>query len=264
MSITVFRTPAEWRMIKPATGSIGVIPTMGALHAGHIALVERALGDNKYAVTTIYVNPTQFNNPDDLAAYPQTLDEDCAILEQAGCQFVFAPNYETLYPDQYRYRIRETEISRVLEGEYRPGHFDGMLTVVLRLLNVVGAEVAYFGEKDFQQLLLVREMLHAFQHSTRIVACATVREPDGLAMSSRNRRLNTAQRALAAQWSQTLANLALPCQDVRSQLEALGFRVDYIEERWGRRLGAVYTPQVAGGAEIRLIDNVVLPGQPTF
>lgn len=264
MAITVFRTLAEWQAVKPASGSIAVVPTMGALHAGHISLVVRALGENQHVVATIYVNPTQFNNASDLAAYPQTFDEDCAMLEQAGCQFVFAPTYETLYPDQYRYRISETEISRVLEGEYRPGHFDGMLTVVLKLLNVVGAEVAYFGEKDFQQLLLVREMLHAFQHSTRIVACATVREPDGLAMSSRNRRLNTAQRALATEWSQTLANLSLSCQEVRAQLERLGFRVDYIEERWGRRLGAVYTPQVAGGAEIRLIDNVVLPGQPTF
>ena len=258
MSLTVFRTLAEWRSIKPVSGAIGVVPTMGALHAGHISLVERALRENQHAVATIYVNPTQFNSASDLAAYPQTFDEDCAMLKQSGCQFVFAPTYETLYPDQYRYQISETEISKVLEGEYRPGHFDGMLTVVLKLLNVVGADVAYFGEKDFQQLQLVREMLHAFQHSTQIVACPTVREPDGLAMSSRNRRLNAAQRALATQWSQTLANLSLSCQEVRAQLERLGFRVDYIEDRWGRRLGAVHTPPVDGGAEIRLIDNVPL------
>ncbi|MCA3033830.1 MAG: pantoate--beta-alanine ligase [Rhodocyclaceae bacterium] len=242
--------------MKPASGSIGVVPTMGALHAGHISLVARAHGENQHVVATIYVNPTQFNNASDLAAYPQSFDEDCAMLEQAGCQFVFAPTYETLYPDQYRYRISESEISRVLEGQYRPGHFDGMLTVVLKLLNVVGADVAYFGEKDFQQLLLVREMLHAFHHSTRIVACPTVREADGLAMSSRNRRLNPAQRALATEWSQTLANPSRSCQEVRAQLERLGFRVDYIEDRWGRRLGAVHTPPVDGGAEIRLIDNV--------
>ncbi|MFN5540916.1 MAG: pantoate--beta-alanine ligase [Betaproteobacteria bacterium] len=259
MAMTVFRTLAEWRMIKPASGSLGVVPTMGALHAGHISLVERALNENKYVVATVYVNPTQFNNASDLAAYPQTFDDDCAMLEQAGCQFVFAPTYETLYPDQYRYRISETEISRVLEGEYRPGHFDGMLTVVLKLLNVIGADVAYFGEKDFQQLLLVREMLHAFQHPTRIAACPTVREADGLAMSSRNRRLNPAQRALATEWSRTLANLSLSCQEARDRLERLGFRVDYIEERWGRRLGAVHTPPVASGVEIRLIDNVALP-----
>ena len=258
MSITVFRTLAEWRTMKPVSGAIGVVPTMGALHAGHISLVERALSENKYVVTTIYVNPTQFNNASDLAAYPQTFDEDCAMLEQAGCEFVFVPTYEALYPDQYRYRVSETEFSKALEGEYRPGHFDGMLTVVLKLLNVVGADVAYFGEKDFQQLQLVREMLQAFQHSTRIVACPTVRESDGLAMSSRNLRLNTAQRALATQWSQALANLSLSCQEVRAQLERLGFRVDYIEDRWGRRLGAVHTPKVDGGAEIRLIDNVPL------
>lgn len=258
MAITVFRSLAEWRAIKPLSETIGVVPTMGALHAGHISLVERALQDNQHVVATIYVNPIQFNTASDLAAYPRTFDEDCAMLEQGGCGFVFAPTYETLYPDQYRYRISETETSKLLEGKYRPGHFDGMLTVVLKLLNIVGADVAYFGEKDFQQLLLVREMLHAFQHATRIVTCPTMRESDGVAMSSRNRRLNGAQRALATEWSRTLADLTLACDDVRVRLEALGFRVDYIEERWGRRLGAVHTPAIDGGAEIRLIDNVAL------
>lgn len=258
MTITVLRSLAEWRAVKPGGETIGVVPTMGALHAGHISLVERARQDNEHVFATIYVNPTQFNNASDLVAYPRTFDEDCAMLEQAGCRFVFAPTYETLYPDQYRYRISETETSKLLEGEHRPGHFDGMLTVVLKLLNIASADVAYFGEKDFQQLLLVREMLDAFQHPTRIVACPTLRETDGLAMSSRNRRLNAAQRALAVEWSRTLADLSLGCLDVRKRLEALGFRVDYVEERWGRRLGAVHTPAIDGGAEIRLIDNVSL------
>jgi pantoate--beta-alanine ligase len=181
------------------------------------------------------------------------------MLTAAGCDYVFTPSYATLYPDQYRYRVTENDISNVLEGAYRPGHFEGMLSVVMKLLNVVGADNAYFGEKDFQQLELVRGMAHALQHRTNIVGCATLREADGLAMSSRNRRLNPAQRALANEWSTLLADMTLSCADVRARLERLGFRVDYIEEHWSRRLGAVHMPKVEGGAEIRLIDNVALP-----
>jgi pantoate--beta-alanine ligase len=259
----VFHTPQEWRAMRPQGVSVGFVPTMGALHAGHMSLVARARAENDCVVTSIYVNPTQFNNPADLANYPVTFEQDYEMLTEAGCSYVFTPSYATLYPDQYRYRVIENEISHLLEGAHRPGHFDGMLSVVLKLLNVVGADNAYFGEKDFQQLELVRGMVDAMQHPTNVVACATMREADGLAMSSRNRRLNPAQRALAAQWSQLLADLTLTCDDVRAQLQALGFRVDYVEERWGRRLGAVHTPMVDGGAEVRLIDNLPLVNSAT-
>ena len=204
------------------------------------------------------MNPTQFDNPDDLKKYPQTLDEDCQMLEEIGVEFVFAPTYPDLYPDGYRYRVMETEDSTALEGAHRPGHFDGVLTVVLKLLNLAGADAAYFGEKDFQQLKLVSEMARALHHPTQIVACPTVRESDGLAMSSRNRRLSPAQRELAGQWARLLAAAALPCESVREKLEALGFTVDYIEDRWGRRLGAVRVPPLENGPELRLIDNVAL------
>lgn len=253
--MTVFETPTKWHTLRPS-GSIGFVPTMGALHEGHLALVQEALTQCDHAVVSIYVNPTQFNNPEDFAKYPSTFEDDCRMLEEIGCGFVFAPTYATLYPDGYRYRVTETETSRVLEGEHRPGHFDGMLTVVLKLLNLVHADRAFFGEKDYQQLLLVQEMTQALHHPTQIVPCPTVREPDGLAMSSRNRRLNPTQRALAAQWAVLLADLSLSCEETAKRLEALGFTVDYIADRWGRRLGAVHTPPLDGGPVVRLIDNV--------
>ena len=173
-----------------------------------------------------------------------------------GCGYVFAPTYETLYPDGYRYRVTETETSAALEGAHRPGHFDGVLTVVLKLFNIIQADAAFFGEKDFQQLLLVKEMAEALHHPTKVIACPTVREPDGLAMSSRNRRLNPAQRALAAQWAQILADHTLTCDEATEKLQGLGFTVDYIAESWGRRLGAVTVPPLDNGPIIRLIDNV--------
>jgi len=256
--VTVFHTAAAWRTLRP-TGTLGFVPTMGALHDGHLALVKTALAQCDHAVVSIYVNPTQFNNPEDLAKYPITFDDDCQKLEAVGCGLVFAPTYDVLYPDSYRYRVTETETSTVLEGAHRPGHFDGVLTVVLKLFNVIQADAAFFGEKDFQQLLLVREMAEALLHPTRVVACPTVREPDGLAMSSRNRRLTPAQRTLATQWATLLADLSLSCAEVTQRLEALGFTVDYIDERWGRRLGAVTVPPLDNGPLIRLIDNIALP-----
>ncbi len=258
MPLKIIHTKADWQAHRP-TRTLGFVPTMGALHAGHIALVQQALAENTHVITSIYVNPTQFDNAEDLAKYPATFDEDCALLEAAGCEFVFAPTYATLYPDRYRVRVMETEISQTLEGAHRPGHFNGMLTVVLKLLNFIGADAAYFGEKDFQQLTLVRDMVAALHHPTRIVACPTVREADGLAMSSRNRRLDATQRKLAAQWSQILADVTQTCAQVKAKLEALGFKVDYVEECWGRRLGAVHVPAQVGQNSIRLIDNVALP-----
>lgn len=256
MSVKIFRTRAEWQELKPRNTTLGFVPTMGALHLGHLALVKHALAENAHVVASIYVNPTQFDNPEDLAKYPVTFEQDCLLLAEAGCHYVFAPRYETLYPDGYRYRVSETETSQVLEGAHRPGHFNGMLTVVLKLLNIIAADAAYFGEKDFQQLLLVSEMVEALHHSTKIVACPTVREADGLAMSSRNRRLSPLQRTLAREWARILADRTLTCREARQQLEALGFRVDYIEERWGRRLGAVHTPADGEHASVRLIDNI--------
>ena len=245
-------------MLRPI-GTLGFVPTMGALHEGHLALVKTALAQCEHAAVSIYVNPAQFNNPEDFANYPNTFYDDCQMLEAIGCSYVFAPTYETLYPDGYHYRVTETETSTLLEGTHRPGHFDGVLTVVLKLFNVIQADAAFFGEKDFQQLLLVKEMVQALHHPTHVIPCPTVRESDGLAMSSRNRRLTQAQRVLAAQWAQILADLTLTCDEAAQRLEALGFTVDYVAEHWNRRLGAVHTPPLDGGPVVRLIDNVSIP-----
>jgi pantoate--beta-alanine ligase len=224
---------------------------MGALHAGHLALVHASLADNPWTAVSIFVNPTQFDRPDDLERYPRRHDEDLEQLAAAGVEAILMPSADVLYPDGYRYRVSETEISRRLCGAHRPGHFDGVLTVVLKLLNLVRPARAYFGEKDYQQLQLVRGMVEAFFMDTRIVACPIVREPDGLALSSRNLRLDPAQRRLAPELHRTLRGAADPAS-ARRELERLGFAVDYVEDWDGRRLAAACL------GDVRLIDNVPL------
>lgn len=251
--MTVTDNVAAWQDLRrsPAFAgqSIGFVPTMGALHAGHVALLERARRENDRVVLSIFVNPTQFNDPRDLDKYPRTWDADLAHARRAGVDAIFAPRRDDIYPDGYRYKVAEGELSRLMEGTHRPGHFDGVLTVVLKLLLLVDADRAYFGEKDMQQLLLVRGMAEAFFLRTEIVPCETVRADDGLALSSRNALLTPAGRARAPEFARILREESEP-QKARSRLEAAGFAVDYVEEHQGRRLGAV---RIDG---IRLIDNV--------
>ena len=147
---------------------------MGALHEGHLSLVRRSKTESDLTLVSLFVNPTQFDDPTDLAKYPRTLEADLATLETEGTDFVFLPRESDLYPDRYRYRVTETDLSKVMEGASRPGHFNGVLTVVLKLLQIASAERVYFGEKDWQQLALVRGMVEAFFVPTTIVACATV------------------------------------------------------------------------------------------
>jgi pantoate--beta-alanine ligase len=234
-------------------GATGFVPTMGALHEGHLSLVARAKAENARAVASIFVNPAQFNDPGDLARYPRTLDRDLALLRGAGCDLAFLPRADELYRDGYRYRVTETERSLELEGVSRPGHFDGVLTVVLKLLLLVRPERAYFGEKDFQQLQLVEGLAQAFFLDTAIVRCPTLREADGLAMSSRNRLLTPADRARAPALHRVLAESLAAGRPARAAEDALareGFQVDYVADREGRRLGAVRI------GKVRLIDNV--------
>jgi pantoate--beta-alanine ligase len=253
--ITVIRDPAEWRDIRAADTrqgrTLGFVPTMGALHAGHVSLVDRSRAENDRTIVSIFVNPTQFDDPSDLARYPRLVDSDIEQLEGAHVDFVLLPDQSRLYRDNYRYRVSEVERSRELEGAHRPGHFDGVLTVVLKLLQIASADRAYFGEKDWQQLTLVRGMAEAFFVPTRIVACPTVREPDGLALSSRNRLLQPEERSQAPLFYKILTSAAT-ANDARRELCAAGFAVDYVEDRDGRRLGAVRLGRV------RLIDNVPL------
>lgn len=233
-------------------GDTGFVPTLGALHEGHLSLVRRAKAENARAWVSIFVNPAQFNDPCDLERYPRTMEQDLALLESAGCDLVFMPRADEIYGDGYRYRVTENELSLALEGASRPGHFDGVLTVVLKLLLLTRAERAYFGEKDFQQLQLVEGLVHAFFLDTRIVRCPTVREPDGLAMSSRNRLLTPAERAQAPALFRVLEDSVAghrPPEDAAEALAREGFHVDYVADRDGRRLAAVRLGRV------RLIDN---------
>lgn len=244
----------EWRALRMspawAAGSVGFVPTMGALHPGHVALLQRARAENEHVVLSIFVNPTQFNDPNDLANYPRTLEADVE-LAKPYVDAVVVPTAEEFYRDSYRYRVTETELSRRWEGQHRPGHFDGVLTVVLKLLNLVQPRRAYFGEKDWQQLQLVRGMVDALLLPVEIVGCPTVREPDGLAMSSRNRRLSQLGRTHAAEFPRTL-RAARDAAAAAANLRVRGFEVDYVEDYQGVRLGAV---RVDG---VRLIDNVRL------
>jgi pantoate--beta-alanine ligase len=249
----IIRTVAEWQKVRAAHlragRSVGFVPTMGALHEGHLSLCRRARREHAVVLVSIFVNPTQFDEAHDFEAYPRTLDADVATLATAGVDAVFAPSVEEMYPNGTRYAVVENELSRELCGAHRPGHFSGMLTVVLKLLQIAQADAAYFGEKDYQQLLLVRGLCQAFFVRTAIVGCPTLREPDGLAMSSRNARLTPAERALAPRFHQALLT-AKSASDAHERLKAAGFSVDYVEDREGRRFGAVRLGRT------RLIDNV--------
>jgi pantoate--beta-alanine ligase len=224
---------------------------MGALHEGHLALIRRSAEENEHTVVSIFVNATQFNDAGDLDAYPKQLERDLELAGGAGADLALSPAHDDLYHDDYRYRVTETSLSLHMEGAHRPGHFDGVLTVVLKLLNLVRPRRAYFGEKDYQQLLLVRGMVDAFFLPVQIVPCATVRAEDGLALSSRNARLGPTARARAAEFPRLLAGGG-DSQAVRRQLEDTGFDVDYVVDSDGRRFAAVTVDGV------RLIDNRAL------
>lgn len=192
--------------MEPGICSIGLVPTMGALHPGHVTLVRQAVLENCLIVVSIFVNPTQFNNPEDLRKYPKTLQSDLVLLESIPGQIVvFAPSVEEMYPDDVAsgtYQFDGMEAS--MEGKYREGHFDGVATVVEKLFRIVEPEKAYFGEKDFQQLQIIRNLVQKLQLPVEIIGCPIVREPNGLAMSSRNERLSPAGRKEAATIYKTL------------------------------------------------------------
>ncbi len=249
----VWNTVAEWTEHRRALDgrTVGFVPTMGALHRGHGALVERCRKENDVVVVSIFVNPSQFNDPRDLERYPRTLDGDLAMLESLGTDEVLVPPARDIYPHGYRFRVEAQGMADLMEGAHRPGFLPGVLTVVLKLLNLVRARKAYFGEKDFQQLRVVSEMASDFFIPTEIVACPTVREASGLAESSRNRLLSEAAREKAAGLFRALAT-ASGSGEARAALEAEGFAVDYVEDHWGRRFGAIFVDGV------RLIDNVPL------
>jgi len=248
----VLRSLAELRAWRASVLNVGFVPTMGALHEGHGSLAAASRARDANTLVSIFVNPTQFNNPEDLKNYPRTEAADLKLCESWRVDAVFLPRYEDLYADDYRFEVSEKLESKILCGAHRPGHFNGVLTVVLKLFNLVEPDRAYFGEKDFQQLRLIQGMVSALHVPVEIVPCKTVREADGLAMSSRNVHLTPAERELAAALPKVLRT-SLTAADAAAELSSLGFVVEYVEEHWGRRLAAAHL------GKVRLIDNVELP-----
>ena len=184
--------------------SIGLVPTMGALHAGHASLVKRSVSENDTTVVSIFVNPTQFNDKNDLAKYPRTLENDCALLESIGADIAFAPSVEEIYPEPDTRSFSYPPTDEVMEGGFRPGHFNGVCQIVSKLFMMVEPDKAYFGEKDFQQIAVIKAMVADQKYQLEICPCPIVREPDGLALSSRNSLLSSEERQLAVNISRVL------------------------------------------------------------
>ena len=257
-------------------GSLGLVPTMGALHKGHTTLVERAAQENEYVVVSIFVNPTQFGPNEDLDAYPRQLAEDSAMLKQEGVALLWAPAVEEMYPDGFASNITVSGVSSGFCGGDRPGHFDGVATVVSKLFLQSRADVACFGQKDYQQLLLVSRLSRDLDIETEVVGCPTVREADGLAMSSRNVRLSATQRAIApvlkaemdraAEAIRRGADRRVVLDSAKQQIENAGYdTVEYLELRDAETLAPVTdlsrpTRLLAAAmlGDVRLIDNIAV------
>ncbi len=248
---TVKAAQRYFRGARADRKALGFVPTMGALHTGHMSLVRRSMNENELTAVSIFINRTQFNDTSDYSEYPRPLDQDLAQLESAGVDVAFCPDTKELYAEGYRYRIQETSLSKELEGASRPGHFDGVLTVVMKLLSIVTPHRAYFGEKDWQQYQLIRDMADAFFLETEIMLCPLIRDSDGLALSSRNALLSDRERTIAPRFYEILS-LQASVEQKKNLLNKSGFQVDYVEERDGRVLAAVWL------GEVRLIDNVCI------
>ena len=255
--------------------SIGLVPTMGALHKGHASLVERAVVENDVVVVSIFVNPTQFNDKNDLKNYPRTLEADCALLESVGAAIAFAPSVEEMYPEPDTREFSFAPLDTVMEGACRPGHFNGVAQIVSKLFYAVEPHKAYFGEKDFQQLAIIREMVRRLALDLQIVGCPIVREPDGLALSSRNTLLTSEERERAHTISRTLfASLEFAKENTLAATKAFvekaindteGLELEYYQIVDGNTLQEIQewsdSDYVVGCialfcGKIRLIDNI--------
>lgn len=250
----LFHNLAEWQAFRKTLSpqsSIGFVPTMGNLHIGHKSLFLASSKENNYTIASVFVNPTQFNRPDDFIHYPRTIDADIKMMSEAGVDFCILPTKDDIYADGYTYQVQENKLCQLMEGTHRPGHFNGVLTIVLKLLNLARPDKAYFGEKDYQQYLLIQGMAHAFYMNIEIKSCPTVRESSGLAYSSRNNRLTPEQKILAEEFAK-IFHQDKPCAMIIKELEAKGIAVEYIEEYQGRKFAAVMI------GDIRLIDNYLI------
>ncbi len=273
---TISQTKQFLLEAKKEGKSIGFVPTMGALHEGHLTLMRRAKKENDLLAVSVFVNPIQFNNPEDLKKYPRDLEKDKQLLKSVGCDVVFAPTVDEMYPEE---KVTEHfdfgKLETVMEGAFRPGHFNGVAVVVKRLFNIITPDKAYFGEKDFQQLAIIKQLVKMENMPLEIVPCAIVRESDGLAMSSRNERLTPDERALAPFIHQTLQQ-AVRLKTEKSPLEIVqwvtdkfkeqpAFTLEYFEladavflqpvKRWEKAKGTIGFVAAFLG-DVRLIDNI--------
>lgn len=272
---TIKNLQAELSALKAQGKEVGLVPTMGALHTGHASLVQQSVNENEVTVVSVFVNPTQFNDKNDLVKYPRTLDADCRLLETCGAAFVFAPSVDEMYPQPDTREFSYAPLDTVMEGAFRPGHFNGVCQIVSKLFDAVQPHRAYFGEKDFQQLAIIREMARQMKYDLEIVGCPIVREADGLALSSRNARLSAAERENALNISQTLFKsrtfaTAHTVSETQKMVEdaiaaASGLRLEYFEIVDGntlQKLGSWDETSYAVGCitvfcgDVRLIDNI--------
>ena len=272
---TIKDLQAELTVLRAQGKKVGLVPTMGALHVGHASLVKRSVSENGVTVVSVCVNPTQFNDKNDLAKYPRTLDADCRLLEDCGAAFAFAPSVEEMYPQPDTREFSYAPLDTVMEGAFRPGHFNGVCQIVSKLFDAIQPDRAYFGEKDFQQLAIIREMVRQMNYKLEIVGCPIVREEDGLALSSRNKRLSAQERENALNISRTLFKsrtfatshtVSETQKMVEEAIEAApGLRLEYFEIVDGNTLQKVNSwedDQYVVGCitvfcgEVRLIDNI--------
>jgi len=265
------------RSLRCSGKRIGFVPTMGALHEGHLELLRVSAKENDVTICSIFVNPTQFNNASDYKLYPRTLEQDISLLETVGCDYLFAPKAEEIYSEQSLLQFSFGELESVMEGAHRPGHFNGVATIVSKLFNLVQPHKAYFGQKDLQQVAIVRQLVKALSFDLELVCLPTVREADGLAMSSRNKRLNKVQRELATQLHKALqlARRDLkhkPMPTIKSEVAHYLSQVDELEleyfeitdsstlqpvtEVTGHEELALCIAAYVG--EVRLIDNILV------
>ncbi|WP_207433769.1 pantoate--beta-alanine ligase [Sabulibacter ruber] len=264
-------------MLRQQGQRIGFVPTMGALHEGHLSLIRAAKSQNDVTVCSVFVNPVQFNNPEDYRLYPRLLDKDAEMLAQEGCDVLFAPVAEEMYRQKARLTFDFGELERVMEGAHRPGHFNGVATVVSKLFHLVKPHQAFFGQKDLQQFAIIQQLVLDLSFDLELICFPIIREEDGLAMSSRNRRLTPEQRSIAPKLYEALQLLRTKLQtssveEAKKETEAfLGqfpeIRLEYLEVVHAQTLQPV--PEVSGGTpvalclaaflgEVRLIDNLLL------
>ncbi|EEZ96283.1 pantoate--beta-alanine ligase [Legionella longbeachae D-4968] len=251
----IFHNLEEWIAFRKTLATeltIGFAPTMGNLHVGHASLFTTSQKENHYTVSSLFVNPTQFNQAEDFKLYPRTLEADLRMMEDSGVDFCILPDDKAMYVDGYNYQVHEKQLCQLMEGKHRPGHFNGVLTVVIKLFNLVKPNRAYFGEKDYQQYQLIHGMAKAFFLDIEIKVCPTLREPSGLAYSSRNNRLSIEQKSIAEDFARLFQQKNKSCTQIIEELTQKNIVVEYIEEHQGRRFAAVRI------GDIRLIDNYLI------